>query len=57
MRWLDLADLMHQLDVVRREANRRRDSELKSLLMLAPVGDLICIWEEVRCLLPICSHL
>ena len=56
MRWLALAELMRQLDVVRREANRCRDTELKSLLMHAPVGDLLCIWEEVNRLLPICSH-
>ena len=56
MRWLDLAKLMRQLDVGRREANRCRDTELKSLLMDAPVGDLLCIWEEVTRLLPICSH-
>jgi hypothetical protein len=47
---------MRQHDVVQREANRRRDIELKSLLMLAPVGDHICIREEVTRLLPICSH-
>jgi hypothetical protein len=53
MSWLDLAELM----LVRREANRCRDTELKSLLTLAPVGDLLCIREEVSRLLPICSHL
>jgi hypothetical protein len=57
MRWLNLADLMRQLDVVRGEANRRRGTELKSLLMLAPVGDLLRIREEVTRLLPTCSHL
>ena len=35
---------------------RRRDS-VRRQAPQSRAGDLLCIWEEVSCLLPICSHL